>query len=1108
MIEKIAHISDVHLRKNPSRNDEYRFVFENLYSSLENEKPDRIVITGDYNNDFIELQGEQLILASDVLRSLSKIAPVVITHGNHDVRKGNLKRVNSVKAIVDSLKLDNVQYYDSTNFYDDENVTWAVWNYGDKKLSPWKLQQKNYNKDNIVIDLFHETVNGASNTHGYEFNSSTYVKPSDFKGHFSFFGHIHKMQYLNKEKTKAYAGSLIAQNFGEGDDQFHGYLLWDIKNKSVKEVEVENNYLKFVNITVNIYTDFDELDIDIPYNAKELQVRIIWNTLPSTKNKVNEDKLKAYLLNKYPNITVIANKKQFVEDDKIDIVDEIENGLILNQDVQELKFREYLTKIGVDEDIINGVIELDTKISNRIESEEMTNIQWSLVKVFGKNFMSYDDFDLELSDVDGIVQIVGKNGGGKTTIIKAISYICYAQTLETETSKKFGDSRFVNNKTNSDATKCGMVINVNNEYYGILRSTTIERNKGGEIKGSPTKVSYHLLKSKDDEINDLNNINNLTEEGKRDTQKKIDRIIGTYENFKRIVITTSDTLNSSLSSIKSEFIDSLLFDAGLDIFDKKLEEFKKYNSENVKMLVQCDIEKTKEKIEQNHKQIDVLNQDLINNNLEIENTQISIKKGVEFVQQLSSKLFQIDSEIYNMNLESVKNELLHKQTELKDLVNVENDLNTQINGLNNSFNIEDYNKLLLKRDEIKEKISSINLNIKNIDNAILTETHKIEIINGDIFRLKTTGKEKRDSFDTLKNALTTNSDIICPTCNQIVDKNNIEHIKKEMDKLKNEMFEIANKINDKTNLEIPPIQTIIDNNTTTIKSLKEEIVKLNLENETLLSDIGQMNNLKNDFDKRNELILKLNQLPLKKENTQLLIDSINTKINNYNNLLIQIEENKKTNNTILLGNQKLDSYNKKLIELMNVSSNKNTEIKTLEANIIQLNELIDTYIKQQREEAINTFYKKCIHRDGIPKQMLITQIIPKINNEMNSILENSNISVWLDGEDLNLKMCYNSHPNAVLDAISASGMERTFTAIPYKIALNKINAKSKPNFFLLDEIMGKLDPDCVVEFIDLLHLIKRSMKLIFIIEHNHELSPDHIIEVVKDNNGISKCEFI
>jgi DNA repair exonuclease SbcCD nuclease subunit len=52
----------------------------------------------------------------------------------------------------------------------------------------------------------------------------------DFKGYdYVLLGDIHRHQYLNEEKTIAYASSLISQNFSE-NDIYHGYILWDIIN--------------------------------------------------------------------------------------------------------------------------------------------------------------------------------------------------------------------------------------------------------------------------------------------------------------------------------------------------------------------------------------------------------------------------------------------------------------------------------------------------------------------------------------------------------------------------------------------------------------------------------------------------------------------------------------------------------------------------------------------------------------------------------------------------------------------------------------------------------------------------------------------------------------
>ena len=65
------------------------------------------------------------------------------------------------------------------------------------------------------------------------------------------FGDIHKFQYLNKDKTMAYAGSLIQQNHGE-TIQGHGFIKWNLQTKDSQFFEVKNNYsfhtITFINV--------------------------------------------------------------------------------------------------------------------------------------------------------------------------------------------------------------------------------------------------------------------------------------------------------------------------------------------------------------------------------------------------------------------------------------------------------------------------------------------------------------------------------------------------------------------------------------------------------------------------------------------------------------------------------------------------------------------------------------------------------------------------------------------------------------------------------------------------------------------------------------------
>jgi DNA repair exonuclease SbcCD ATPase subunit len=82
-----------------------------------------------------------------------------------------------------------------------------------------------------------------------------------------------------------------------------------------------------------------------------------------------------------------------------------------------------------------------------------------------------------------------------------------------------------------------------------------------------------------------------------------------------------------------------------------------------------------------------------------------------------------------------------------------------------------------------------------------------------------------------------------------------------------------------------------------------------------------------------------------------------------------------------------------------------------------------------------------------------------------------------------------------------------WVAIALKMALRKINKKSKPNFIMLDEIMLKLLNASVEKFITLLDRIKTQVDKLVIIEHIHPINYDVLIEVVKDQYGISSLKI-
>jgi len=1106
-VNKICHLSDIHIRNLPTRNQEYENVFNELYKSLNENKPDRIVITGDLVHDYLDLGTEQLVLAENLLKNLSNIAPVRIIRGNHDFRKKNKKRLDAISAITYNLN-SNIKYYNKTGFFTDDNIVWCVWHHGEKHNNPWKTKEgkkilKNKDSDNYTyIDLFHDPIYKCVTPSGLEKKNKIYYKISDFNGHYSFFGDIHLLQYFSN-KTKAYSSSLIAQNFAEGDDNFHGYLMWDINNNNIDEIPIYNEY-SYKNIKLTPFTDFDDLDFDIENPTKYMRIRIIWATLPSIRNKKNKKKITNYLKESGldNNIISISHKNEFIEDDIIEVDDETTVNDITNHDVQHEIFKDYLDKIGYEENMIDDILSLDNELAETIDIDENTNIEWSIVKFGGENFMSFEKIDIDWRDMDGLYQITGINTAGKTTILKLISYVLFGETLETKSRKKHGDYRFVNDKNDIDYCEGYQIIEANGNYYGIKRRTDIERKKDGSIKGAPTKVWYYLLNSPDDELNDENCINTLTEDNKNKTQKRIREIIGSFDNFIRIVLTTSDTLNRILSNDMATFIDSILYDSGLDIFDKKLNACKNYEKEkNKKSRINCNIEATTNENKRLKEEINVLESEIKDiKQTQIPNIENRIEKGNKYLESLTKKLYKIDPEIVNLNVQNTKDNIEIHTNNIHDLEKRKQNINNSINDLIETYDEERLNELIEKRDAHKENEYNFNLQIKELQQEIDKENHNIEIINGKIHIAKQEGQKLKNEIIELKESK------ICPTCGQPLTEEHQHHINEKIKNKENEMYKIADEIKNHQKTINEVHKPKIDDFNAKIESINNEISNKSLQMENILNEIGKLTNEKNDVEKRKKLMSELDQIPTKIENEELKKSALDNKLKKYNDSLTQIKENEKIENGINATKKRIDELREEKDDYNETVVVKNNEIAIKTQKIDDNKKLMNDFKEQEYQDKIIDLYKKCVHRDGIPRQLLINQIIPKINMQLENVLSIAPFKVWLDSDDLRPKLMYYNTPDSVIDAISSSGKERTFSSIVLKLALNEMNVKSKPTIFLLDEIMGKLDNEgSVEEFIQILQIIKEKCKKFLIIEHTHEVNPDYIISVERDENGISSA---
>lgn len=220
MIKKIAHTADWHIRMSTNRHEEYKHVFDEFVNDLKKTKPDLIVVSGDIFHDKLNTSNEMYILAKEIMKEITEIAPIVLTRGNHDLNIKNRKRIDSVETLVKMIdnSKNKITYYNKSGFYFyDENVIFVVHDHIDG-LNPWNeinkkkrttgfyskeideklnngetfdsLEEKGY----TFINLFHDPISGSVTDTGETLDSPRYRKIGDFKGQILMLGDIHKYQ--------------------------------------------------------------------------------------------------------------------------------------------------------------------------------------------------------------------------------------------------------------------------------------------------------------------------------------------------------------------------------------------------------------------------------------------------------------------------------------------------------------------------------------------------------------------------------------------------------------------------------------------------------------------------------------------------------------------------------------------------------------------------------------------------------------------------------------------------------------------------------------------------------------------------------------------------
>jgi DNA repair exonuclease SbcCD ATPase subunit len=938
----------------------------------------------------------------------------------------------------------------------------------------------------------------------------------------------------NKKKKApfaAYCGSTVQQNFGESVDG-HGYLLWDLNEGTVTEVDIPNNYA-FINVYIEPGTDYDNLNIPItpkPYT----QIKVHWSGLPSEINQVNTAKIKKYFREMYAIRDVKFHRKPLNTTLSIDGTDErLDN--ITTESTQAEILVDYLKKLGYDKPTIAEVLKIHEAISERLSGklQDREAVEWRLVSSWLENFKSHGDrLDIDWSDTHGLWQIMGKNERGKSNIFDSLMYTWFGKTLGTRKGReKFGDARFINNKRDLDYCAAGNTIEVNGRFFKLERRTERTWNrKKTEVTGCSTTFTYFEV----DESGVV--IESESEDRKKATEKLLQSVIGDFDAFLRSSFINADTLNELLSIDHSVFVDAVLRDLGLDIFEQLLDEFKKWIKEkhSKEYRIVTNISENEETIDACRTEIDNLKDLVLTKESEAKEIEKNGKSAAKLKDGYLKKIHPISDEIKNTNPDKLRADIQvlldQKEAKTEDLRQFE----AAINSMKGDYDKSRLEELVSLKEGFNTWLYERKNEIKKNEYDYITTENQIAMINGDIelinrelkliessikgevANLEAQAENIRKEISILESSKT------CPTCNRekdgttlvsiqqtIADKHaTIEHIlnvEKERvlaearDRYKAKREEIPVKEESKT-----PYQETLTQITDNIAEIRKAIDAENIRIEGYALEIKQINLDKEEVEKRTALMNQANIIPTQIELIESKIEVIKGKIQEYEMTLSKIQANEKLEVSIAAVDEKITTLRNEYETVRNqINHINNVQINDQVRKIADLETLNQKFKDQEQRDLIHKIYEKAIHRDGLPT-IILKRSLDTINAELANLLETVNFTVFIN-EDLKMKMYDYNNEKAVINVIEGSGMQKTFASLALRLALRKINNSSRSSMLLLDEVFGKLDGDNVVLFVDLLDQIKNEIELLVVVEHAYAdiINPDALISVDIDNIGVS-----
>ncbi|WP_290850889.1 exonuclease SbcCD subunit D [Eubacterium sp. LMAG:50] len=260
---RFLHLADLHIGKRVngfSMIEDQKFVFEQVYNVIENEKIDGIIMAGDIYDKPVP-SAEAVKLFDEMLTRLVSInLPIFVISGNHDsaerigfgsdilsvakvymsrVYNGNLQKIELEDDYgkINVYLLPFIKPATVKNIYKEAEIK----DYDDALEYVLSQEKIDETKRNVIVS--HQFVTGAMRSESEEVSVGGLdnVSVENYEAFdYVALGHIHRAQQMGRESAR-YAGTLLKYSFSE-EKHNKSMTIVDLKEKGnieIKEIPVK-----------------------------------------------------------------------------------------------------------------------------------------------------------------------------------------------------------------------------------------------------------------------------------------------------------------------------------------------------------------------------------------------------------------------------------------------------------------------------------------------------------------------------------------------------------------------------------------------------------------------------------------------------------------------------------------------------------------------------------------------------------------------------------------------------------------------------------------------------------------------------------------------------